>query len=378
MILISASGMAMLAAANDLVNLFLGIELLSIPLYILSTIRRSQARSIEAGMKYLLLGAFASSFLLFGMGLLYGASGTTLLSGMSSEIHRLGTGGGLAAFGCAMFLVGILFKVAAVPFHMWTPDVYEGAPTPVTAFMATATKAAVFAAMIRCGHTFAAGFGAEEGAQLLGGVAVVTMFVGNLGALRQSNLKRLLAYSSIAHGGYMLVGLAAVVALDGRPGESTGASAILYYLAAYTAMNIGAFGVAILLDRGEGREGTAELKGLGRERPLLAVIMTILVLALAGIPPTAGFIGKFYLFQAAVEAKLYIPAVLGVLASVIGLFYYLKLLMLMWVDPAEDEAGAPARGDLFLAVASTVTVLVVAILGLLPGRFVDFVERAMG
>lgn len=369
-ILISASGMALLASANDLVNVFLGIELLSIPLYLLTATHRSRVRSIEAGIKYLLLGAFASSFLLFGMGLLYGSSGTTLLSAMDLEIVRLGTGGGLAALGCAMFLVGLLFKIAAVPFHMWTPDVYEGAPTPVTAFMATATKAAMFAALIKCAPTLAAGLGPEIGASTLGVIAVLTMFVGNLAALRQTNLKRLLAWSSVAHGGYMLVGVAALVR---QGGSGSGGSAILYYLAAYTAMNIGAFGIAILLDRGEGREGTIELKGLGRDRPILGVIMTVFVLALAGIPPTAGFLGKLYLFKAAVEAELYVVAVAGVLASVIGLYYYLRLLLFIWVNTSEETAGAPDRSDFSIAMASTVTLAVVVVLGVLPGRIVEYV-----
>ncbi len=377
-ILVSASGMAMLAAANDLVNVFLGIELLSIPLYVLAAFRRTDSRSIEAGFKYLLLGAFASAFLLFGCGLLYGASGTTLLTALPLEIGRLGTGGGLAAFGASMFLVGILFKVAAVPFHMWTPDVYEGSPTPVTAFMATATKAAAFAALIRVAPTIAAGLGPKEGAAILSGIAILTMIVGNVGALRQTNLKRLLAYSSIAHAGYLLVGVAAIVALDGSAGARVGASAILYYLAAYAAMNLGAFGVAILLDRGEGREGVAELNGLGRERPLLALSMAIFALAMAGIPPTAGFFGKLYVFSAAVEAGLYSLAVVAVLASVIGLFYYLRLLQLMYMTPADETDGASRiPGDGFLALASLVSVGLVLWMGILPKWVVDLVEGTL-
>ena len=378
-ILISASGMAMLTSANDLVNVFLGVELLSIPLYVLATMRLKSVRSVEAGFKYLLLGAFASAFLLFGMGLLYGSSGTTLLSAMPIEIARMGTGGGLAAFGAIMFAVGLLFKIAAAPFHMWTPDVYEGAPTPVTAFMATATKAAAMVALLRAVPAITAGLGPELGAKLFSGIAILSMVVGNLGALRQTNLKRLLAYSSIAHAGYMLVGVAALIKLDGGKGSTAGASAILFYLGIYAAMNIGAFAVALVLDRGEGREGLAELRGLGRERPLLAVCMSIFALALAGIPPTAGFLGKLYVFSAAVEAGLIPLAVIAVLMSVVSLYYYLKLLILMYATPAAEGAVAspPLRVDLLCGVASVISVVLVIWLGVLPGWFVEFVERSV-
>lgn len=378
LILVSASGMAMLASANDLVNVFLGLELLSIPLYVLAAMRRKESRSVEAGFKYLLLGAFASAFLLFGAGLLFGSSGTTELSAMPDEIRRLGTGGGLAAFGATMFLIGLLFKIAAAPFHAWTPDVYEGSPTPITAFMATATKAAAFCALIRCAPTLAAGLGPEGGAAMLSGIAILSMAVGNFGALRQTNLKRLLAYSSIAHGGYMLVGLAAMVALDGTSAANSGASAILFYLAAYAAMNLGAFAIAIVLERGEGREGLDELKGLGRERPALAALMAVFALALAGIPPTAGFLGKLYIFTAAVEAKLFGLAVVAVLFSVVGLFYYLRLLILMYATPVEEGAERGLRIDSSLAMVSLVTVAVVVWLGVLPGWFVEFVETSVG
>ena len=376
-VLISASGMAMLASANDLVNVFLGLELFSIPLYVLATSRLRDVRSVEAGFKYLMLGAFASSFLLFGMGLLYGASGTTVLSAMPFEIIRLGTGGGLAAFGVVMFVIGLLFKIAAAPFHMWTPDVYEGAPTPITAFMATATKAAAFAALIRAVPVMAVGIGPEAGASLLSGVAILSMLVGNLGALRQTNLKRLLAYSSIAHAGYMLVGVAAMVALHGTQGSTSGASAILFYLMVYAVMNLGAFAVAIILDRGEGKEGVGELRGLGRERPLLALGMSVFALALAGIPPTAGFLGKFYVFSAAVEAGLLPLAVIAVLMSVVGLFYYLRLLILMYVTPAGESAGPGLRVDWICGAASLVGMVLVIWLGVLPGWLLEFVEGSM-
>ncbi len=379
LIMVAASGMAMLAAANDLVNVFLGVELMSIPLYVLAAIQRKSVRSVEAGLKYLLLGAFASAFLLFGMGLLYGASGSTLLSALPAEIARLGTDGGLAAFGVVMFLIGVFFKVAAVPFHMWTPDVYEGSPTPVTAFMATATKAAAFGLLLRFAPVIATGMGPEAGSSMLAVIAVLTMFVGNLGALRQQNLKRLLAYSSIAHAGYMLVGVAAIVAEDGGEIALTGSSAIVFYLGAYAAMNLGAFGVAVVLDRGQGKEGVNELKGLCSERPLLAAVMAVFTLALAGVPPTAGFLGKFYVFSCAVQARMYALAVVAVLASVVGLFYYLRLILLMYFTPREEGAEPRMlRTDSFLAVASFASAVLVLWLGVLPGWFVGFVEKTVG
>lgn len=374
-ILVSASGMAMLAAANDLVNVFLAIELLSIPLYCLAAMRRRQARSIEAGFKYLLLGAFASAFLLFGMGLLFGASGTTSLEAIGDEIRRLGTGGGVAALGASMFLIGVLFKIGAAPFHAWSPDVYEGAPTPITAFMATATKAAAFAALLRAAPAIAEAMTPAIGAKVLSGIAILSMVVGNLGALRQQNLKRLLAYSSIAHAGYMLVGVAAIVASGGR--LDSGSSGVLYYLAAYAAMNLGAFAIAIVLDRGEGREGLGELRGLGRERPLLAALMAVFALAMAGMPPTAGFFGKLYVFSAALEAGLVPLTVIAVLMSVVGLYYYLRLLILMYVTPAEEGETRALRTDGMVAFTSLVAVVLVLWLGLLPAWMVDIVSKAV-
>ncbi|MFG0316356.1 MAG: NADH-quinone oxidoreductase subunit N [Planctomycetota bacterium JB042] len=374
-VLVSASGMAMLAAANDLVNVFLAIELLSIPLYVLAAMRRTQVRSVESGFKYLLLGAFASAFLLFGMGLLFGASGTTSLEAIGDELRRMGTGGGVAALGAGMFLVGVLFKIAAAPFHAWTPDVYEGAPTPVTAFMATATKAAAFAALLRSAPAIAEAMTPAIGAKVLSGVAILSLVVGNLGALCQENLKRLLAYSSIAHAGYMLVGVAAIVAAGGR--LESGSSGVLYYLAAYAAMNLGAFAIALVLDRGEGREGLSELRGLGRERPILAALMAVFALAMAGMPPTAGFFGKLYVFSAAVDAGLVTLAVIAVLMSVIGLYYYLRLLILMYVTPAEEGETRVLRTDGLVAFTSLVAVGLVLWLGLLPGWMVDVVAKAV-
>jgi NADH-quinone oxidoreductase subunit N len=363
-----AAGMAMLACANDLVMVFLGIEILSVPLYILATMRLKSERSVEAGMKYLLLGAFASAFLLFGMALWYAAAGTTSLAGLAPEIARYGTGNGtgVAALGATLFLIGVLFKVGAVPFHMWTPDVYEGSPTPVTAFMATATKAAVLVALLRATPAIAESLGAASAANLIGGIAVLTMVVGNLGALRQDNLKRLLAWSSIAHAGYMLVGVAAAAAAHKKGAAVDATDAVLYYAAVYAIMNLGAFAVALVADRGLDRERVSDLAGLGRERPLLAAAMAVFALALAGLPPTAGFLGKFYLFQAAVAADQVGLAIAGVLASVIGLFYYLRLLLVMYAEPAAEGSVAP-RGDALLAATAGITFVATLWFGIAPG-----------
>jgi len=376
MILTSAAGMALLACANDLVCVFLGIELLSIPLYLLCAIRRRSARSVEAGFKYLLMGAFASAFLLYGAALLYGSSGSTLLSAMPAQMLQLGQEK-LAAFGAGMFLIGVLFKIAAVPFHMWTPDVYEGAPTPITGFMATATKAAAFAALIRLAPVLATGMGASNAALILGAVAVLSMIVGNAGALRQKNLKRLLAYSSIAHAGYMLVGIAAVVATSGTSESTIGASAVLFYLAAYAAMNLGAFAIAVVVDQGEDRENVSDLAGLGRRRPVLALTMAVFVAALAGMPPTAGFFGKLYVFSAAVDAGLIGLAVIGVLASVVGLFYYLRLLLVMYFEAPEAGREVGPRGDFFVMIASLASIVLVLYMGIQPGWFVEVVQSAL-
>lgn len=370
----SAAGMAMLACANDLICVFLGVEILSVPLYILAAMRLKNERSVEAGMKYLLLGAFASAFLLFGMALWYASAGTTSISGLAPEIVRYGTGGGhgLAALGATFFLVGLLFKVGAVPFHMWTPDVYEGSPTPVTAFMATATKAAVLVALLRSVPAIAESFGSAAAAKLIGGIAILTMIVGNLGALRQENLKRLLAWSSIAHAGYMLVGVAAACATHRQGSAVDASSAVLYYLAVYAVMNLGAFAVALVADRGLDRERVSDLAGLGRERPFLAASMAVFALALAGLPPTAGFMGKLYLFQAAVSAGEVGLAVAGVLASVIGLFYYLRLLLVMYGQPAVEGSVAP-RGDALLAIVSAAALLVTLWFGVSPSWFMGVV-----
>jgi len=332
-LLLSATlGMVIMAASNDLITIFLGLELMSLALYVLVGFRRGQLESNEAALKYFLLGAFASGFLLYGIALLYGATGTTGLGPMAAFLadspalrNPLFLAGGL------LLLTGFGFKVAAVPFHMWTPDAYEGAPTSVTAFMSAGAKAAGFAAMLRVALKVLAPTQADW-APLLIWIAILTMTVGNVTALLQTNLKRMLAYSSIAHAGVVLV---AVVA-----GGTDGASAALFYLAVYSFMNLGAFGILTLLGKGpEERVLISDLAGLGFRQPLLGLAMTVFMLSLGGIPPTAGFMGKLYVFSVALKAGLVPLVIVGVLNSVVAIFYYLRVTIAMYM---EEPRGEPA------------------------------------
>ena len=369
LILMGLMGMTLVAMAADLMMLFLGIELLSIPLYVLAAYQRSRRVSVEAGLKYFLLGAFASGFLLYGIALLYGASGTTRIAQL---VTRVATEGPSALFlgGCALTAVGLAFKIAAAPFHMWAPDVYEGAPTPITAFMATAVKIAGFAAIIRV-FAHLPGESAQTLASGAAALAVLTMAVGNLGALPQTRIKRMLAFSSVAHAGYLLVGVSAGLAKNNPEAYR----AIAYYLAAYTFMNLGAFGVIIFLDRkGEECLDIDDLSGLSRRHPGLALAMAIFMFTLAGMPPSAGFFGKFYLFKAAVDAEQIGLAVTAVLLSVVSLFYYLRVITVMYLKkPAEEPPEAV--GCPFLVVGTLVAVTGVFVLGILPSLGMDILAR---
>jgi NADH-quinone oxidoreductase subunit N len=330
LVLSATLGMILMAASNDLITIFLGLELMSLALYVLVGFRRSRLESNEAALKYFLLGAFASGFLLYGIALLYGATGTTNLARMAEFLSASPIAGNpLLVVGGLLLLTGLAFKVAAVPFHMWTPDAYEGAPTSVTGFMAAGAKAAGFAALLRVVLHALGGVHAGWG-PLLSAVAMLTMTVGNVTALLQNNLKRMLAYSSVAHAGYLLV---AVVA-----GGPDGASAALFYLAVYSVMNLGAFGVLTLLGRQqEERVTLSDLAGLGFRQPLLGVAMTFFMLSLGGIPPTAGFMAKVYLFGVAVKAG-YVPLVIvGVLNSVVSVFYYLRVTVAMYMEEPQGE-----------------------------------------
>ncbi|MCD6289584.1 MAG: NADH-quinone oxidoreductase subunit N, partial [Anaerolineae bacterium] len=318
-LLLASIGMMLIAAATHLVLLFVALELLSLSLYVLAGFERERATSSEASLKYLLLGAFSSAFLLYGIALVYAGTGALDFAGIAQKASLAP----VFLAGMALLVVGFGFKVAAVPFHMWTPDVYQGAPTPITAFMSVGAKAAGFAAFLRL---FAGALGAEKSAWVpaVAVLAVLTMTVGNFAALRQASLKRMLAYSSIAHAGYILVGVAAA--------NARGMAAVLFYLFVYAFMNIGAFAVIIALERqGEGDVLADQARGLAHRHPLIAAAMAIFMFSLTGVPPLAGFFGKLYLFQAAVQAHLAWLAIVGVLNSAASAYYYLRVVVAMYM-----------------------------------------------
>ncbi len=333
LILFATAGMIALGTANSLVMLFVGLETMSICLYILTGLVRGDVGSVESALKYFLLGAFSTGFFLYGIALLYGATGTMTLTGL---LPGLQASGATTLFwsGTALLFIGFFFKVSAVPFHMWTPDVYQGAPTPITGFMATASKASAFAALIL---VLASAMPSMQWQTGMAVVAVLTMVVGNVLALAQSNVKRMLAYSSIAHAGYVLTGIAA--------GTPEGYAGALYYLLVYAIMNVGAFGVMAFLewDGREGREQTLDsLAGIGMRRPLLGVTMAVFMLSLLGFPPLAGFFGKFFVFAPAVRAGLTWLVLVGVLASAVSAGYYLRVIYVMWMKSPEDAAAEPS------------------------------------
>jgi NADH-quinone oxidoreductase subunit N len=341
LVLFSVVGMLGLVSSLELVSMFVALEIMSIALYALTGMQRVRAQSQEAALKYFITGAFSSAFFLYGVALLYGASGSTELTRVAQQIALLSPeSSGLAILGTALLFVGFAFKVGSVPFHMWAPDVYEGAPTPTTAFMAAGVKAAAFGALLRVFGYALPGL-AGHWRPLVALVAAATMIVGNLAALAQPNLKRMLAYSSVAHAGYLLT---AMVAAPGLAGE-----AMLFYLVAYAAVNLGAFGVIAALSR-DGREpvAIADLTGLAQRRPALAAALAVFLVSLTGIPVTAGFVGKFYLFNAAVAAGWVPLAIVGVVMSVVSAYYYLGVVVAMYMrDPVGEDAWAevsPASG----------------------------------
>lgn len=369
LLLFTTIGVMFMGAANDLVMVFVALELLSIPLYILSGFRRPQEESEESAMKYFLLGAFASSFLVYGTALIFGATGTSNIPEIWQAAGEISQQDDSAKYlllvGSGLVLVGLAFKVAAVPFHMWTPDVYQGAPTSVVAYMSVAAKAGGFAALVRVlggGMTTFVLEGESVAAwrETVWVLAVATMVLGNVLAIVQSDLKRLLAYSSIAHAGYMLIAIAAA----GTAGVADeAAQAVIIYLLAYTFTNVGAFSVIIALERDDASNtGLDAVRGLARSQPLLAAAMTVFMLSLTGIPLTAGFIGKWFVFKAAMSADLVPVAVVGVLTSVISAFYYLRVVWLMYFEDGEPEARTPAplAWGIGIAVAGTL------LLGVLP------------
>ncbi|MHC4990008.1 MAG: NADH-quinone oxidoreductase subunit N [Planctomycetota bacterium] len=370
LMLLASVGMMVLVGARDLILLFVGLELMSIAVYVLTGFDRENPRSSEAGLKYFLVGAFASAFLLYGIALLYGAVGTTNLARVGPAVVEgvyQGEGSLLLVAGIGLLLVGFGFKIAAVPFHMWTPDAYDGAPTPVTGYMATGVKAAAFVAMLRV-VTVDLAPAAPVWQAVLWWLAMLTMIVPNLVALTQDSVKRMLAYSSVAHAGYLLVGVVA--------GSQLGRAAALFYLGVYTIMTLGAFALVYLVaGRGDARMRLADYRGLGWRRPLIGVAMVVFLLSLAGFPPTGGFVGKLYLLRAAVEADQLALAITLVLTSLVAYYYYLRVVWKMYFDepapdaPALDRPGRPFR---FSAALCAVAILVA---GILPGPVVRGLNR---
>lgn len=363
LILFSTFGMVLMAAANDLIVFFLGLETMSIAVYVLTGMWRERSRASEAAMKYFIVGAFATGFLLYGIALIFGATGTTQLSRIGEYLTRPVAHWPIVLLaGVFLLLVGLAFKVAAFPFHFWVPDVYEGAPTPVAAFMAVAVKAAAFAGWARIFLHQIASLNTEW-ASLLWGLAILTMTVGNLLAIAQSSVKRMLAYSSVAHAGYLLIGVVA--------GDEVGSSALLFYLLAYAAMTLGAFAVVIALKDGErDHEDYHDFAGLGWKRPFLGMAMSIFMLSLAGFPPFGGFAGKFYLFRSAVVTGYTELAVVGALNSVLSAIYYLRVIVNMYMEEGGAE-GKPLAGAPFLYLAIAIAAAATVYLGLLPAWPLD-------
>jgi NADH-quinone oxidoreductase subunit N len=347
LILLSTLGMMMLISAADLIALYLGLELMSLPLYVVAASHRDQLRSTEAGLKYFVLGALSSGMLLYGASLIYGFTGTVTFA----SIAQAATHGGIGLiFGIVFLFAGFCFKVSAVPFHMWTPDVYEGAPTPVTAFFAAAPKVAGIAMFVRAAVVAFPGITAQW-QQIVVFVAIASMLLGAFAAIGQRNIKRLMAYSSIGHMGYALIGLAA--------GTAEGVQGVLLYMAIYITMTLGVFAVILAMRRSTGMvESIDQLAGLARTHPTTAFLLAMLLFSMAGVPPLAGFFAKFYVFLAAIKAGLYVLAVVGVLASVVGAYYYLAIIKVMYFDEAvEGFYTMPVELKVVLAVCGLFNIL---------------------
>ena len=347
LVLLATAGMGVLISAGDLIALYLGLELMSLSLYVIAAFNRDSVRSTEAGLKYFVLGALSSGMLLYGCSLIYGYTGTVAFAGIAQAAAQGGLG---VTFGLVFLLTGLCFKVSAVPFHMWTPDVYEGAPTPVTAFFASAPKVAAMAIFMRA-VIVAFPTIAEQWQQILVFVAIASMALGSFAAIGQRNIKRLMAYSSIGHMGFALVGLAA--------GTQEGVQGVLVYMAIYIVMTFGTFACILSMKRSTGMvEDISDLAGLSRTKPGMAFLFAMLLFSLAGIPPLAGFFAKFYVFLAAINAGLYALAVIGVLTSVVGAYYYLAIVKVMYFDePQKSFNPTPREQAAVLAVAGLFNLL---------------------
>jgi NADH-quinone oxidoreductase subunit N len=369
LILLATMAMMLMASAGDLLMLYLSLETMAVTIYVLVGFLKRDKKSSEAALKYLLLGAFTSGILLYGIALIYGLTGTTNLQGIAQYLSQANLMRDPTLMLAMIFLVaGFGFKIAAVPFHMWAPDVYEGAPTAITAFMSIAPKAAGFAILVRV-FMMALPSLRLDWVVLFYTLSVLTMTLGNVVAIAQKNIKRMLAYSSIAHAGYILIGLVV--------GDQMGISAVLFYLLTYLFMNLGAFAVVILLcRRGVKGDNIEDFRGLAYYAPWASAAMLVFLLSLTGIPPTAGFVGKYYLFAAAIKSKYYVLAVIAALNSAISLYYYMRVVMVMYMSEAPEKFIAPSR-DRALMVALVVALVFTFWLGILPGAFYEFARASV-
>jgi NADH-quinone oxidoreductase subunit N len=370
LLLFSLAGMIMMATANDLLVVFVALEILSLAVYVLTGIQRDDPRATEAAFKYFLLGAFSSAFFLYGIAFTYGIAGSTRLDRVGAYLAAQSMADNpLILVALGLLLVGFAFKISAVPFHMWTPDAYEGAPAIVTGFMSTGVKAAAFAAFARVFLSSFEPFSADW-APVVWMIAAATMILGTVVGVAQSNLKRMLAYSSIAHGGYLLVGLVAA--------NQVGKAAILFYLLAYAVTNLAAFGVIAMLGaRDRANDDLRDYAGLWHSQPALAALMTVCLLSLGGLPPTVGFIGKWYIFSAAVSAGYYGLAIIGVLTSVISVFFYLRVVVMMYMSEREGSTAVPPRITRLGMAALTVAIILIFYLGILPTRVLDLATQSI-
>jgi len=375
LVLFAISGMMMMAMATDLLVIFIALEILSLSVYVLTGIRRDNLAGTEAAFKYFLLGAFSSAFFLYGIAFTYGVTGSTRLSAVGPYLSAQSmTGNPMILIALGLLLVGFAFKISAVPFHMWTPDAYEGAPAIVTGFMSTGVKAAAFAAFARVFLSSFEPFRLESPAgpgwaNVVSAIAILTMVLGTVVGVAQSSLKRMLAYSSIAHGGYLLVGLVAA--------NQVGKVAILFYLLVYSVTNLAAFGVIAMLGaRDKANDSLRDYAGLWHTHPALAALMTVSLLSLGGLPPTAGFIGKWYIFSAAVSAGYYKLAIIGVLTSVVSVFFYLRVVVMMYMAE-RDATQAPVTITPIGMAALSLAIAVILYLGILPAPVLDLASRSI-
>jgi NADH-quinone oxidoreductase subunit N len=374
LILFATIGMIMMANANDLVIVFIGLEIMSVCLYILAALFPRNLRSIESGMKYFLLGAFATGFLLYGIAMIYGLSGLNANIGPTTQLDQLGqmidqiSGSALFYIAIALILIGFSFKIAAFPFHSWTPDVYTGAPTPMAGFMATGSKMAAFIALAQFMYHIMP-LADDKIINFLALMSIVSMLYGNIVAVQQTNVKRMLAYSSIAHTGYLLLGICA---------GKVGYMAVIFYMVIYTFMTLGAFGVISMIEKEDEDSEMSRWKGLGMRRPWLGVAMSTFLFSLAGMPPLAGFMGKYFVFGSAIASGLYVLATIGILTSVIGAYYYLRLIVVMYFQkPGEGQAVCAPATEIHPQVVPMIGAVALMVLLIVLGMFPSLIEVSL-